>query len=59
MIRKSIAQTALAWMLSNPVITSPIMGANTVEQLRDGLGAAGYRLSAGEVQTLNDAAAWQ
>lgn len=56
---KTIAQTALAWMLSNPVITSPIIGANTVEQLNDGLGAAGYRLSSDEVKTLNDVTAWE
>jgi aryl-alcohol dehydrogenase-like predicted oxidoreductase len=56
---KTIAQTALAWMLSNPVITAPIIGANTVEQLNDGLGAAGYRLSADEVKTLNAATAWE
>lgn len=56
---KTIAQTALAWLLSNPVITAPIIGANTVEQLRDGLGAAGYRLSADEIKTLNDITAWE
>lgn len=56
---KSVAQTALAWMLSNPVITAPIIGANTVEQLKDGLGAAGYRLSSDEVKLLNDATAWE
>jgi aryl-alcohol dehydrogenase-like predicted oxidoreductase len=56
---KTIAQTALAWMLSNPVITSPIIGANSVEQLNDGLGAAGYRLSSDEVKTLNDVTAWE
>lgn len=56
---KTIAQTALAWLLSNPVITAPIIGANTVEQLREGLGAAGYRLSADEIKALNDITAWE
>lgn len=56
---KTVAQTALAWMLSNPVITAPIIGANTVAQLQDGLGAAGYRLSADEVKALNEATAWE
>jgi aryl-alcohol dehydrogenase-like predicted oxidoreductase len=55
---KTIAQTALAWMLSNPVITSPIVGANTVEQLNDALGAAEYRLSEDEVNALNAITAW-
>lgn len=56
---KSIAQTALAWMLSNPSITAPIIGASTVAQLQEGLGAAGYRLSSDEVKALNDATAWE
>ena len=55
---KTIAQTALAWMLSNPVITAPIVGANTVEQLNDALGATEYRLSEDEVNALNAITAW-
>ena len=51
---KSEAQTALAWMLSNPVITAPIIGANTPEQLTDLLGVVGYRLSEEEVNRLNE-----
>ncbi|MCS7060786.1 MAG: aldo/keto reductase [Anaerolineae bacterium] len=54
---KSILQTALAWLLSNPVITAPIIGANTVEQLNESLGAVGYQLSAAEVQALNEVSA--
>lgn len=50
---KSIAQTALAWLLTNPVITSPIVGANTVEQMNDQLGVVGYRLSEDEMARLN------
>lgn len=56
---KTIAQTALAWLLSNPVITAPIIGANNVQQLHEALGAAGYRLSAEEMHALNDATAWE
>ena len=51
---KTVAQTALAWMLTNPVITAPIIGANTPEQLSDLLGATGYRLSDDEVKRLNE-----
>lgn len=51
---KTVAQTALAWQLTNPVITAPIIGANTPEQLSDALGAAGYRLSVEEMQRLNE-----
>jgi aryl-alcohol dehydrogenase-like predicted oxidoreductase len=56
---KTIAQTALAWLLSNPVITAPIVGASTVEQLHDGLGATEYRLSEKEVEALNEFTAWE
>ncbi len=55
---KTIPQTALAWMLTNPVITSPIIGANTVEQLNDTLGAAEYRLSDDEFKALNAVTKW-
>ncbi len=55
---KSIAQTALAWQLTNPVITAPIVGANSPEQLADGLGAAGYRLSTDDMSRLNEATKW-
>ena len=55
---KTVAQTALAWQLSNPVITAPIIGANTAEQLTDLLGAAGYRLSGNEMARLNEATKW-
>ncbi len=51
---KTVAQTALAWLLTNPVMTAPIIGANTPVQLQDALGAAGYRLSAGEMTALNE-----
>ncbi len=56
---KTIGQTALAWLLGNPVITAPIIGANTVEQLQDALGAADYRLTDDEMQTLNRVSAWE
>jgi aryl-alcohol dehydrogenase-like predicted oxidoreductase len=50
---KSIAETALAWLLTNPLVTAPIVGANTVAQLRSSLGAIGYRLNAAEMETLH------
>ncbi|HRX01671.1 MAG TPA: aldo/keto reductase [Anaerolineae bacterium] len=56
---KTFAQVALAWQLSQPVITSPIIGANSVEQLNDILGVVDFRLDANEMQALNDASAWE
>lgn len=55
---KTVAQTALAWQLTNPVVTAPIIGANTPEQLTDLLGASGYRLTPEEMKRLNDATAY-
>lgn len=48
----SISQMALAWLLSQPLVTSPIIGPRDLEQLKDNLGAAGVRLSAEELAGL-------
>jgi aryl-alcohol dehydrogenase-like predicted oxidoreductase len=50
---KTILQTALAWLLTNPVITAPIIGANNIQQLNESLGAVGFRLTDDEMATLN------
>jgi aryl-alcohol dehydrogenase-like predicted oxidoreductase len=55
----SISQTALAWMLSDPVITSPIIGPHSIEQLNDNLGAAGLRVTAEQKQALDKASQWE
>ncbi len=54
----TMTQTALAWMLSNPVVTSAIIGADNVSQLNDSLSAAGKRLTTEEKKLLDDASAW-
>jgi aryl-alcohol dehydrogenase-like predicted oxidoreductase len=38
-INASLAQYALAWTLTNPVVSAPIIGPRTMEQLKDSLGA--------------------
>jgi aryl-alcohol dehydrogenase-like predicted oxidoreductase len=53
------AQTALAWLLTQPVVTAPIIGANTVEQLAESLGAVGVRLAPEEMTELDQASAWE
>ena len=51
---KTVAQMALGWLLTQPFVTAPIIGANTVEQLEESLGAAGLRLTEDEMQRLDD-----
>lgn len=53
----TVAQVALAWVLSNPVVTSLIMGASTLEQFDSNLAALNIELSDEELQQLNDATA--
>jgi aryl-alcohol dehydrogenase-like predicted oxidoreductase len=51
----SMAQVALAWLVDRPTVTSVILGARTVEQLDDNLGAAGLHLTAEETERLDTA----
>jgi aryl-alcohol dehydrogenase-like predicted oxidoreductase len=40
------APLALAWVMSNPAITSPIFGARNVQQLEDTLGVLDIKMTA-------------
>jgi len=51
----TISQVALAWLLANPVITSPIIGPRTLDQLNDNLGALDLELSDEQISTLDEA----
>ncbi|GAA4989210.1 aldo/keto reductase [Actinopolymorpha pittospori] len=51
----SMAQVALAWLADRPAVTSVILGARTIAQLDDNLGAAGLHLSAEETALLTEA----
>lgn len=55
----SISQIVLAWLLSDPVITSPIIGPRDMAQLKDNIGAANLRLSTEEKTLLDNATSWQ
>jgi len=55
---RSISQIALAWMLSDPLITSAIIGPRSLEQLSDNLGAAGLRLTPEEKEHLDKGSDW-
>jgi aryl-alcohol dehydrogenase-like predicted oxidoreductase len=49
----SMAQIALAWVNDRPMVSSVILGARTLTQLEDNLGAADVRLSAEETRLLD------
>ena len=51
----SMAQVALAWLHDRPLMTSVILGARTMEQLQDNLGAAGLHLTPEETTRLDEA----
>ena len=50
----SVAQIALAWLLHQNAVTSVIVGAKRVDQLRDNLLAAQVRFSADELAALDE-----
>lgn len=54
-----ISQVALAWLLSHRLVTAPIIGANSVEQLRENLPATGFRLSEDEMRMLDMLSDWR
>jgi aryl-alcohol dehydrogenase-like predicted oxidoreductase len=49
-----MAQVALAWVLSKPIVTAPIIGATRLHHLEDAVSALSVRLSAEEVQRLEE-----
>jgi aryl-alcohol dehydrogenase-like predicted oxidoreductase len=50
-----MAQVALAWMLSKPVITAPIVGATKPHHLDDAVAAISVQLTPDEIQHLEEA----
>lgn len=54
---RSPAQVALNWVRQKPGVTAPIMGARTVEQLKDNLGCVEWELDSGEMARLDEASA--
>jgi aryl-alcohol dehydrogenase-like predicted oxidoreductase len=51
----TMAQVALAWLVDRPRVTSVILGARTLEQLQDNIGAAGLHLTPEETARLDEA----
>jgi aryl-alcohol dehydrogenase (NADP+) len=49
-----MAQVALAWVLANPAVTAPIVGATRLDHLDDAVAALGVHLTADEVARLEE-----
>jgi aryl-alcohol dehydrogenase-like predicted oxidoreductase len=52
-----MARVAIAWLLARPGVSSPILGARTLEQLGDNLAALEVSLTAGQTARLDEASA--
>lgn len=52
---KSAPQIAIAWLLTRPTVSSVIIGARNETQLRENLGAVGWRLSPEQIAKLDAA----
>jgi aryl-alcohol dehydrogenase-like predicted oxidoreductase len=54
---KTVPQIALNWLLQRPTVASVIVGARNEEQLRQNLGAVGWKLTPAQVAKLDAASA--
>ncbi|MEI6043861.1 MAG: aldo/keto reductase [Chloroflexota bacterium] len=55
----SLTAVSLAWLLAQSVITAPIIGANTVEQLQSNLTAVELKLSPAQLSRLDEVSDWK
>jgi aryl-alcohol dehydrogenase-like predicted oxidoreductase len=55
---KSVSQIALAWSIQQPAVVAPVIGARTIAQLEDNLGAIGCALNGDELALLDKASCW-
>ena len=54
---KTYAQISLNWLLRQDGVTAPIIGARTLEQLEDNIGASGWKLTEVQLVELSEASA--
>jgi aryl-alcohol dehydrogenase-like predicted oxidoreductase len=54
-VGRSVAQVALNWVLQRPTVASVLIGARTETQLRENLGAIGWRLNESQMAKLDAA----
>ena len=56
-LQVSVAQVALAWLLAKPHVTSVIIGARTMDQLKDNIAACSVSLTAEDMAALDEVSA--
>jgi len=49
------AQVAINWLLQRPLVTAPIIGVRSMEQLEANLAAAGWALTPEQIERLDQA----
>jgi aryl-alcohol dehydrogenase-like predicted oxidoreductase len=54
---KTVPQIAINWLLQRPTVSTVIIGARNEEQLRQNLGAIGWKLTPEQIKLLDDASA--
>jgi aryl-alcohol dehydrogenase-like predicted oxidoreductase len=54
---KSYAQISLNWLLHQPGLVAPILGARRLDQIEDNIGAVGWELSEEQVARLSGVSA--
>ncbi|CAG4993198.1 1-deoxyxylulose-5-phosphate synthase YajO [Dyadobacter sp. CECT 9275] len=52
---KTVAQVALNWVIQRPTVSNVVIGARNEEQLRQNLGAVGWKLSVDQIKRLDQA----
>ena len=52
------SQIAIAWLLADTLVTSPIIGPRTTDQLHDNLAACDLQLTPEEKHSLDEASTW-
>jgi len=56
---RPMAQVALAWMLAQPAITAPIIGASSVQQLEENVAAAEFTLGKADLERIDRISPYQ
>lgn len=52
---KTVSQVSLNWLLQRPTVSNIVVGARTEEQLKQNLGAIGWKLTADQIERLDAA----